>query len=164
MLSRKDYLDSVKKLDLLKVDPLYSSYLYLKFVNRILLKGKKHKLETILYKTFSKISKSFKILPIFLLLPLFKESLLPLDFVKKKKGRRVYLVPVPVRYSRLYALVLSHISKNLKREKVIGSKNDFLYSFFHQVLSSKTNSFRDKRRSLIKQVIDNRAFKHFRWK
>lgn len=158
----KNFLNTAKKLDLIRVDPIYNSYLYLKFVNRLLSRGRKHKLELILYKVFTNISYSLKIPFIFLLLPLFKQSFLPLDFVKKKKGRRVYLIPVPVKYSRLYAIVFGHIANSLKKKKTAVRKVSVFMTFFHQILFGKINFFISKRKALIKQVIDNRAFKHFR--
>lgn len=166
MLSKpKNILSYInKKLDLIKIDPIYNSYLYLKFVNRLLSCGRKHKLELILYKVFMNISYSLKIPFIFLILPLFKQSFLPIDFVKKKKGRRVYLIPVPVKYSKLYTLVFGHIAASLKKKKTSTRKVSTLTSFFHQILFGKINVFVSKRKLLIKQVIDNRAFKHFRWK
>ena len=156
------FLSSGIRLDCLRVDPLYNSYLYLKFVNRLLSAGRKHKLELILYKTFSKFSRSLKVPFIFLIVPLLKQSFLPLDFVKKKKGRRVYLIPVPVKYSRLYTVVFGHIASNFKKKKTTVGKVSVFVKFFHQSLVGKTNSFVTKRKLLIKQVIDNRAFKHFR--
>lgn len=162
MRNYRSYLDSSKKLDLIKVDPLYNSYLYLKFINRLLSRGRKHKLELILQKVFSRITCFLKIPFIFLLLPMFKQSFLPLDFVKKKKGRRIYLVPVPVKYSKLYTIVFGHIASNFKKKKTTTRKVAVFIAFFQQVLVGKTNSFITKRKMLLKQVVDNRAFKHFR--
>lgn len=157
------FLSSAAKLACIKVDPIYSSYLYLKFTNRLLSSGRKHKLERILYLTFKKISYSLKVPFIFLIVPLFKQSFLPLDFVKKRKGRRVYLIPVPVKYSRLYTIVFGHIANNFKKKKTTIGKVSVFIRFFHQSLfNTKLNSFAAKRKALIKQVIDNRAFKHFR--
>jgi ribosomal protein S7 len=162
MNNRQDFLKSLKKLDLIKVDPVYNSYLYLKFINKLLNCGRKHKLELILNKVFINISYSLKVPFIFLIVSLFRHSFLPLDFVKKKKGRRVYLVPVPVKFSRLYTVVFNHIALNFKKKKSSISKIATFAAFFYQNLFGKTNTFIAKRRMLIKQVIDNRAFKHFR--
>jgi hypothetical protein len=93
---------------------------------------------------------------------MFKQSFLPLDFVKKKKGRRIYLVPVPVKYSKLYTIVFGHIASNFKKKKTTTRKVAVFIAFFQQVLVGKTNSFITKRKMLLKQVVDNRAFKHFR--
>jgi ribosomal protein S7 len=160
----KNFSNSLKKLNFIKVDPLYNSYLYLKFFSRLLSCGRKHKLERILYRVFTNISSSLKIPFIFLINPIFKQSFLPLDFVKRKKGRRVYLVPVPVKYSRLYAVVLGHIAVSLHKKKTVSSKVSVFTSFFHASFFGKTNFFISKRKALIQQVIDNRAFKHFRWR
>lgn len=162
LIAYPKFLTSAAKLSFACVDPIYNSYLYLKFINRLLSKGRKHKLELILHRVFTRISQSIKIPFIFLIVLLLTQSFLPLDLVKKKKGRRVYLIPVPVKYSRLYAIVFGHVASNFKKKKTKINKVSTFMSFFHQSLFNKTNSFATRRKLLIKQVLDNRAFKHFR--
>ncbi|VFP86203.1 30S ribosomal protein S7 [Buchnera aphidicola (Cinara pseudotaxifoliae)] len=142
-------------------DPKFSSDLLAKFINILMIDGKKSIAENIVYSALSAASKKIK-----------KEELgifiLALDNVKPSvevKSRRVggstYQVPVEVRPTRKNALAMRWIvaaaRKRTDKSMSIRLTNELL-----DAIGNKGSAVR-KREEVHKMAEANKAFAHYRW-
>ena len=142
-------------------DPVYRDKLVAKFMNILMLDGKKPTAEGILYGAFDIISDRFKEEP----LDVFRRAL---DNVKPKlevKSRRVgganYQVPVEVRPERRVALAMRWLvqysrarGEKTMRERLAGEFVD----------ASQNRGGAVKKKDDTHRMADaNRAFAHYRW-
>jgi len=142
-------------------DHKYKDLIIARFMNRIMLDGKKSISEKIVYGAFDIVSKKTDKDP----LPFFHEAL---DNVKPNlevKSRRVggatYQVPMEVRPRRAQTLAMKWIvdcavkrNEKTMRERVAGEILD--------AHNNKGNAVK-KREETHKMAEANRAFSHFRW-
>ena len=142
-------------------DHKYKDLIIARFMNRIMLDGKKSVSEKIVYGAFDIVSKKTDKDP----LPFFHEAL---DNVKPNlevKSRRVggatYQVPMEVRPRRAQTLAMKWIvdcavkrNEKTMRERVAGEILD--------AHNNKGNAVK-KREETHKMAEANRAFSHFRW-
>ena len=142
-------------------DHKYKDLIIARFMNRIMLDGKKSISEKIVYGAFDIVSKKTDKDP----LPFFHEAL---DNVKPNlevKSRRVggatYQVPMEVRPRRAQTLAMKWIvdcavkrNEKTMRERVAGEILD--------AYNNKGNAVK-KREETHKMAEANRAFSHFRW-
>jgi len=142
-------------------DHKYKDLIIARFMNRIMLDGKKSISEKIVYGAFDIVSKKTDKDP----LPFFHEAL---DNVKPNlevKSRRVggatYQVPIEVRPRRAQTLAMKWIvdcavkrNEKTMRERVAGEILD--------AHNNKGNAVK-KREETHKMAEANRAFSHFRW-
>ena len=142
-------------------DPKYKDKLVAKFINTIMLHGKKSTAENIMYGSFDIIRDRHKQEP----LETFRKAL---DNVKPKlevKSRRVggatYQVPVEVRPSRRTALAMRWLvdAARSRSEKTMGSRlaGELLDAFDNRGTAVK------KREDTHRMAEANKAFAHFRW-
>uniref|UniRef100_A0A451DFR6 Small ribosomal subunit protein uS7 n=1 Tax=Buchnera aphidicola (Cinara pseudotsugae) TaxID=2518978 RepID=A0A451DFR6_9GAMM len=142
-------------------DPKFSSDLLAKFINILMIDGKKSIAENIVYSALSAVSQKMK-----------KEELdifiLALDNVKPSvevKSRRVggstYQVPVEVRPTRKNALAMRWIvaaaRKRTDKSMSIRLTNELL-----DAIENKGSAVR-KREEVHKMADANKAFAHYRW-
>ncbi|VFP77924.1 30S ribosomal protein S7 [Buchnera aphidicola (Cinara splendens)] len=142
-------------------DPKFSSDLLAKFINILMVDGKKSIAENIVYSALSAVSQKIK-----------KEELdifiLALDNVKPSvevKSRRVggstYQVPVEVRPTRKNALAMRWIvaaaRKRTDKSMSIRLTNELL-----DAIGNKGSAVR-KREEVHKMADANKAFAHYRW-
>jgi small subunit ribosomal protein S7 len=142
-------------------DPLYKDKLVAKFINTIMLDGKKATAEGILYGAFEIIRERFKSEPI----EVFRKAL---DNVKPKlevKSRRVggatYQVPVEVRPERRVALAMRWLV-GYARDRGEKTMRERLASEFVDASNNRGAAVK-KREDTHKMADANRAFAHYRW-
>jgi len=142
-------------------DPIHNDKLVAKFINTIMLDGKKATAEKALYGAFDIISDRFKQEPI----EVFRKAL---DNVKPKlevKSRRVggatYQVPMEVRPERRVALAMRWLvsyararGEKTMRERIAAELVD---------ASNNRGTAVKKREDTHKMADANRAFAHYRW-
>ena len=142
-------------------DPKYRDKLVAKFINSLMIGGKKSTAEGILYGAFDIISERFKEEP----LDVFRKAL---DNIKPKlevKSRRVgganYQVPVEVRPERREALAIRWLitaarkrNENTMEERLAGELLDAV---------NNRGSAVKKREDTHKMADANKAFSHYRW-
>ena len=142
-------------------DPKYKDKLVAKFVNAIMLHGKKSTAERAIYGAFDIIKERFKADP----LEVFRKAI---DNVKPKlevKSRRVggatYQVPVEVRPERRIALAMRWLvsysrgrGEKTMRERLAAELID---------ASNNRGTAVKKREDTHKMADANRAFAHYRW-
>jgi len=142
-------------------DPLYKDKLVAKFINAIMLHGKKSTAERAIYGAFDIISERFKADPV----EVFRKAM---DNVKPRlevKSRRVggatYQVPIEVRPERRIALAMRWLvgysrarGEKTMRERLAAELID---------ASNNRGSAVKKREDTHKMADANRAFAHYRW-
>lgn len=146
---------------LITPDPVYRDKLVAKFMNAIMLSGKKSTAEGILYGAFEIINERFKEDP----LEVFRKAL---DNVKPKlevKSRRVgganYQVPVEVRPERRVALAMRWLV-SYSRERGEKTMRERLAAEF--VDASQNRGGAVKKKDDTHRMADaNKAFAHYRW-
>ena len=142
-------------------DHKYKDLVLAKFMNRIMLDGKKSTSEKIVYGAFDLVSKKTDKTPI----DFFHEALNNVKPQIEVRSRRVggatYQVPVEVRSDRSQALAIRWII-NSSRSRSEKSMIDRLGAELIDASSNKGNSVK-KREDTHKMADANKAFAHYRW-
>ena len=142
-------------------DSKYESELIAKFMNQLMVDGKKSTAEKIVYGAFDQITKNSKDDP----LEVFMKALEEVSPVVEVKSRRVgganYQVPVEIRPSRRQALAMRWIvdAARKRNEKSM----DLRLAGELQDASQKKGSAYRKREDVHKMAEANKAFSHFRF-
>jgi small subunit ribosomal protein S7 len=142
-------------------DPKFKDKLVAKFMNSLMIGGKKATAEGILYGAFDIITSRYKEDP----LEVFRKAL---DNVKPKlevKSRRVggatYQVPVEVRPERRVALAMRWLVL-YSRDRGEKTMRERLASEFADAAQNRGNAVK-KRDDTHKMAEANKAFAHYRW-
>ncbi len=150
----------VAKRDVLP-DPKFNDKVVMRFVNKLIIQGKKSKAEGIFYGALNVIEEKTKSDP----LKVFKKALDNVKPILEVKSRRVggatYQVPVEVRPDRKLSLALRWIvgyangrSEKSMREKLAAELID---------ASNNKGGAVKKREDVHKMAEANKAFAHYRW-
>ena len=150
----------IKRIEVLP-DPVYNSVVLTKFINQIMIDGKKSTAERIVYGAFDIIKEKTGKEPI----EVFEEAMNNVMPVLEVKARRVgganYQVPIEVRADRRQTLGIRWIVMNAKKhsgkgmeEKVAGELMD---------AAANTGASVKKREDTHKMAEANKAIAHFRW-
>ncbi len=142
-------------------DPIYNSKLLSKFVNAIMMHGRKSAAEKICYGALDILKEKTGNDP----LKVFQQALENVKPLLEVKSRRVggatYQVPIDVRPQRRIALAFRWIigfslkrGERTMREKLAGELLD---------ASNKTGASIKKREDTHKMAEANKAFAHYRW-
>ena len=142
-------------------DPMYNSVVLTKFINQIMLDGKKGVAQSIVYDAFDIIKEKMNQDP----LEVFTQALNNVMPMLEVKARRVgganYQVPIEVRPERRQTLGLRWLtnysrarSEKTMRERLAGEIMD---------ACNNTGSAVKKREDTHKMAEANKAFSHFRW-
>ena len=142
-------------------DPIYSSKLVTRLINRLMVDGKRGKAATILYNAFEIIKDTSGNEPI----EVFEQAMKNIMPVLEVKARRVggsnYQVPVEVRPERRTALALRWLVKyaRLRGEDTMEER------LAKELMDAANNSGASvkKREDIHKMADANRAFAHYRW-
>ena len=142
-------------------DHKYKDLVLAKFMNRIMLDGKKSTSEKIVYGAFDIVSKKTDKTPI----DFFHEALNnvrpQIEVRSRRVGGATYQVPVEVRSDRSQALAIRWII-NSSRSRSEKSMVDRLGAELIDASSNKGNSVK-KREDTHKMADANKAFAHYRW-
>lgn len=149
---------------LITPDPLYNSRLLAKFINKVMVDGKKSIAQGLVYKALDIIKEQSKQEP----LGVFEKALQSVSPKMEVKARRVggasYQVPIEVRGDRKEALSIRWIIAGAR-----GRPNKEFHSFAQklaqELLDASNNAgFAIKKRDDMQKAANaNRAFAHFRW-
>jgi small subunit ribosomal protein S7 len=142
-------------------DPKFNSLDIAKFINSIMIQGKKNQAQKIVYDAFAIIEEKLNENPV----EVFDKAILNVAPVLEVRSRRVggatYQVPVEVRESRRKALALRWIKTytNQRRDKSMASKlaNELMAAYKGEGSSVK------KRDDTHRMAEANKAFAHFKW-
>lgn len=142
-------------------DPKYHSEMISKFVNVMMLKGKKSKSERIFYDAMEVIEGKLKKDP----MEVFKKAMENVAPILEVRSRRVggatYQVPIEVREKRRISLAIRWIVANSRKrsEPTMAGRlaGEFMDAFRGEGSSVK------KREDTHRMAEANKAFAHFRW-
>ena len=142
-------------------DPIYNSIVLNKFINEVMVGGKKTVAQKIVYGAFDIVSNKTDKEPI----DFFHEALNnvkpSLEVRSRRVGGATYQVPMEVRPKRAQTLAMKWIVDSaLKRnEKTMRER---VANEIYDAFNNKGNAVK-KREETHKMAEANRAFSHFRW-
>ena len=145
----------------LESDPRYKDTTISKFVNIIMLDGKKTTAETILYSILEKISKEKKMDEIKFFHDVLNNVKPRVEVRSRRVGGATYQVPMEVKSDRSQALAIRWIIDSARKR---GGKNMTmkLYQEFLDAHQNKGGAVK-KREDTHRMADANKAFAHFRW-
>lgn len=142
-------------------DPLYKSVVISKFINSLMLDGKKSKAEAIFYNALKMCKEKLNDEPV----EIFNKALDNVKPVLEVKSRRVggatYQVPVEVRPERRASLAIRWLI-SAARSRSGRSMTDKLANEFMDAYNSTGAAVR-KREEIHRMAEGNKAFAHYRW-
>ncbi|MGI5891183.1 MAG: 30S ribosomal protein S7 [Bacillota bacterium] len=151
---------NVAKIEILP-DPVYNSIVLTKFINQIMLDGKKGVAESIVYGAFDIIRDKLSKDP----MEVFDEAMKNVMPVLEVKARRVgganYQVPVEVRAERRQALAIRWLVM-FSRKRAGKSMQEKLAAELMDAANNIGASVK-KREDTHKMAEANKAFAHYRW-
>tara|TARA_B100000029_G_C16925788_1_gene723068 strand:- start:60 stop:530 length:471 start_codon:yes stop_codon:yes gene_type:complete len=142
-------------------DPRYKDKTISKFVNVVMLDGKKTTAEKILYSILEKISKEKKVDAIKFFHDVLNNVKPRVEVRSRRVGGATYQVPMEVKVDRSQALAIRWIIDAARKR---GGKNMKmkLYQEFLDAHDNKGGAVK-KREDTHKMADANKAFAHFRW-
>jgi small subunit ribosomal protein S7 len=143
-------------------DAKYGNLIIAKFINNLMLSGKKSVAESITYNSLDVISQKLSVDPV----EAFEKALSNIRPMLEVRSRRVggatYQVPVEVRPSRSMALAMRWLissARNRKSEKTMSDRLAYelieAYNLRGEAVKKKDNTH--------KMAEANRAFAHYKW-
>ena len=142
-------------------DPKYRSPLVTRFMNVLMLDGKKSVAEKIVYGAFDLVSEKSREEP----LKVFERALLNCKPDVEVKSRRVggatYQVPVEVREERKIALAMRWLTQ-YARKRAGRTMREKLAAELIEAANQRGSAFK-KREDTHRMAEANKAFSHYRW-
>ncbi|HWQ42397.1 MAG TPA: 30S ribosomal protein S7 [Desulfosporosinus sp.] len=156
-MPRKGY---VAKRDVLP-DPIYKNQTVTKFINQIMLDGKKGTAEAICYSAFNMIQEKSGKDPVEVFGTALKNVMPVLEVKARRVGGANYQVPIEVRAERRSTLGLRWLvamarkrGEKTMQEKIAGELLD---------ASNNTGGSVKKKEDMHKMAEANKAFAHYKW-
>jgi len=142
-------------------DPKYNSELVAKFINGLMLEGKKSIAEHIFYQAMNIIEAKIKKEPLEIFHKAMNNSAPLLEVKSRRVGGATYQVPVEVRERRRRTLAIRWLVTfaRSRSEKTMAEKlaNEFLAAANNEGATIK------KKEDTHRMAEANKAFAHFRW-
>ena len=142
-------------------DPKYANIIVSKFINILMLHGKKTIAEKILYSTLEKISTQKKQVPIKIFQDVLNNVKPQVEVKSRRIGGATYQVPNEVKADRAQALAIRWLVE-AARKRSGKSMQDKLYQEFLDAFDNKGAAVK-KREDVHKMADANKAFAHYRW-
>ena len=142
-------------------DPLYNSELVTRFINKIMLSGKKALAETIFYGALEDVQAKTGRNALEVLEEAVKNAMPLLEVRARRVGGATYQVPVEVRPERRTALTLRWIV-NAARDRSERTMRERLAAEILDAASGAGAAVK-KREDTHRMAEANRAFAHYRW-
>ena len=144
-----------------EADPIYGTKVITKFINSLMIDGKKTVAEKIVYKTFDIIKEKTKQDPLDVFNEAIKNVRPNLEVKSRRVGGATYQVPVEVRSDRGQALAIRWLIESSKKR---GDKSmqERLSKEFLDASTNKGSAIK-KKEDVHKMAEANKAFAHFRW-
>ena len=142
-------------------DPKYANIIVSKFINILMLHGKKTIAEKILYSTLEKISTQKKQVPIKIFQDVLNNVKPKVEVRSRRIGGATYQVPNEVKADRAQALAIRWLVE-AARKRSGKSMQDKLYQEFLDAFDNKGGAVK-KREDVHKMADANKAFAHYRW-
>lgn len=148
----------------IEADKIYKNRLVAKFINTIMISGKKSVAQTVFYNSFSLIEQKTKQNPV----EIFERAIQNVGPRIEVKARRVggasYQVPMEVRGERKVSLAIRWIIE-AARAKSNKDFHTFPEKLAQELIDASQNQGNaiKKRDTVLRMAEANRAFAHFRW-
>jgi small subunit ribosomal protein S7 len=142
-------------------DPKYGDPVLTKFMNAIMLEGKKSVAERIVYGAMDKMQTRASRDPLEMFHAALENVKPPLEVRSRRVGGATYQVPVEVRPSRRQTLAIRWII-DVARKRSEKTMVDRLAGELMDAASSRGAAFK-KREDTLRMAEANRAFSHYRW-
>lgn len=145
-------------------DPKYGSVLLAKFVNRIMIDGKKSIATRLVYKALEVIKEQTKEEPLVVFERAIRNVAPKMEVRPRRVGGASYQVPVEVRGDRKEALAIRWIIASA-RAKGNSQYHSFDLKLAAELIDAAENAGGaiKKRDDILRMANANRAFAHFRW-
>ena len=142
-------------------DSVYNSTVVEKFINRMMLDGKKQTCQNIIYEAMDKLKAKTEKDPLEVLLKAL-DNVKPMVEVKSRRvGGATYQVPMEIRESRREALAMRWIIEAARNRSGHGMA-DTLASELLDAYNNTGTAYK-KREDVHKMAEANKAFAHYRW-
>ncbi len=142
-------------------DPKFNDVILAKFINSLMVDGKKSVAERIVYGAFDIIQDKLKTEPLAVFHDVIKKIAPTVEVRSRRVGGATYQVPVEVRADRAQALAIRWLiaaararSENTMTERLAGEIADAM---------QERGSAVKKREDTHKMAEANKAFAHYRW-
>ena len=146
----------------IKPDPIYRSQILAKFINAIMISGKKSLAQKIVYQAIEQFAKKVNIESPLEAFEQALENAKPLLEVKSRRiGGATYQVPIEIEPNRRAALAMRWIIKHA-REKVGRSMTDGLIIELNDCFNNQGTTIK-KKEDTHRMAEANKAFAHYRW-
>ena len=145
----------------IELDARYKDRIISKFVNVIMLDGKKTRAEKIIYTILDKISKEKKIDAIKFFHDVLNNVKPRVEVRSRRVGGATYQIPMEVKVDRSQALAIRWIIDAARKRSGKNMKMK-LYQEFLDAHQNKGGAVK-KREDTHKMADANKAFAHFRW-
>lgn len=142
-------------------DPVYGSVLLQRFINKLMLRGKKCKAEQIVYAALEDIKKKLNQDPLVVFEKAIEKVAPVLEVKPRRVGGATYQIPVEVSKARAQALAIQWI-REVSRVRPGKSMIENLTAELIDAYNGVGAAIK-KREDLHKTAEANRAFAHFRW-
>jgi small subunit ribosomal protein S7 len=142
-------------------DPKFGDIVISKFMNNLMLKGKKSVAETIVYSALDKIQAKAKADPLQVFHQALDNVAPAIEVRSRRVGGATYQVPVEVRAERRQALAIRWIIEAARAR----NENTMVDRLSGELLDASNNrgTAVKKREDTHKMAEANRAFSHYRW-
>ncbi len=142
-------------------DPKFHDKTLAKFINTLMLSGKKSIAEKIVYGALDRVAERSKQEPLALFETVL-ENIGPLVEVKSRRvGGATYQVPIEVRYSRRATLAMRWLIDSARKRREKGMTLRLAAEMF-EASENRGNAVK-KKEDVHRMAEANRAFSHFRW-
>ena len=142
-------------------DPKYRDEVISKFMNNLMVDGKKSVAEKIVYGAFDNIESKLKTDPVKVFHDAIDNVMPSVEVRSRRVGGATYQVPVEVKSKRAQALALRWIMDATRKRK----NKTMAERLYHELLDASKNkgSAIKKKEDTHKMAESNKAFAHFRW-
>jgi len=142
-------------------DPVYGSVLVEKFINKMILQGKKSVVERIFYQAMEEIRKLTNKEPIEVFEKAIENAAPILEVKARRVGGATYQIPIEISRPRAQARAMQWI-RQAARER---SGKSMIENLTAELIDAYNNTgvAIKKREDLHKTAEANKAFAHFRW-
>ena len=142
-------------------DHKFKDVVLTKFMNRIMIDGKKSTSERIVYGAFDLLSKKTDKSPIDFFHDALNNVKPSLEVRSRRVGGATYQVPVEVKSKRAQALAIRWLVDSARKRKD-KHMSDKIFNELYDAYEKKGSAVK-KREDVHKMAESNKAFAHFRW-
>jgi len=142
-------------------DPKYGSHTLAKFINRVMVQGRKATAERVVYDALDLVNQQLKTEPLGVLEQAIKNATPVLEVKSRRVGGATYQVPIEVRSERALSLAMRWLV-NYARARSGKSMAEKLAAEIIDAAQEQGATIK-KRQDTHRMAEANKAFAHYRW-